>query len=122
MSSPSPSVPSPAVLPPEQGHAALAHFALTPRTRLLIIDHITSPTAIVFPAKEIVRTAHAAKVPVLVDGAHAPGQIALDVPDIGADWYTGNAHKWFFAPRGCGVLWTARQWQEITRPAVLSHG
>ncbi|HEY1638015.1 MAG TPA: aminotransferase class V-fold PLP-dependent enzyme [Rhizomicrobium sp.] len=96
--------------------------ALTQRTRLLIVDHITSPTAIVFPAKEIVRTAHAAKVPVLVDGAHAPGQIALDVPDIGADWYTGNAHKWFFAPRGCGLLWTARQWQEITRPAVLSHG
>jgi isopenicillin-N epimerase len=96
--------------------------ALTARSRLLIVDHITSPTAIVFPAKEIVRVAHAAGVPVLVDGAHAPGQIALDAPDIGADWYTGNAHKWFFAPRGCGLLWTARGWQEITRPAVLSHG
>lgn len=96
--------------------------ALRPRTKLLVVDHITSPTAIVFPAKEIVRAAHAAGVPVLVDGAHAPGQIALDVPDIGADWYTGNAHKWFFAPRGCGLLWTSRQWQQITRPAVLSHG
>lgn len=96
--------------------------ALTERTRLLIVDHITSPTAIVFPAKEIVRAAHAAGVPVLVDGAHAPGQIPLDIPDIGADWYTGNAHKWFFAPRGCGLLWTAPRWQEITRPAVLSHG
>jgi isopenicillin-N epimerase len=96
--------------------------AFTPRTRLLIVDHITSPTATVFPVKEIVCAARAAGVPVLVDGAHAPGQIALDVPDIGADWYTGNAHKWFFAPRGCGLLWTARRWQEITRPAVLSHG
>jgi isopenicillin-N epimerase len=96
--------------------------AFTTRTRLLLIDHVTSPTAIVFPVHEIVRAAHAAGVAVLVDGAHAPGQIELDVPAIEADWYTGNAHKWFFAPRGCGVLWTAPKWQELTRPAVLSHG
>jgi isopenicillin-N epimerase len=96
--------------------------ALTNRTRLLVIDHITSPTAIVFPVKKIVEAAHAAGVAVLVDGAHAPGQVELDVPAIGADWYTGNAHKWFFAPRGCGLLWTAPKWQAITRPAVLSHG
>lgn len=96
--------------------------AITARTRLLIVDHITSPTAIVFPVKDIVRLAHKAGVPVLVDGAHAPGQIALDVLDIGADWYTGNAHKWLFAPRGCGLLWTAPDRQGTTRPAVLSHG
>src|SRR6185312_12669806 len=96
--------------------------ALTDRTRLLVVDHITSPTAIVFPVHEIVQAAHAAGVPVLVDGAHAPGQVEFDVPTVGADWYTGNAHKWFFAPRGCGLLWTASKWQEITRPAVLSHG
>ncbi|HEY1962084.1 MAG TPA: aminotransferase class V-fold PLP-dependent enzyme [Rhizomicrobium sp.] len=96
--------------------------AFSSRTRLLVVDHITSPTAIVFPIAEIVQAARAAGVPVLVDGAHAPGQVELDVPALGADWYTGNAHKWFFAPRGCGLLWTAPQWQEITRPAVLSHG
>jgi isopenicillin-N epimerase len=96
--------------------------AFTARTRLLVIDHITSPTAFVFPVREIVQAAHAAGAAVLVDGAHAPGQIEFDVTDIGADWYTGNAHKWFFAPRGCGILWTAPEWQELTRPAVLSHG
>ena len=96
--------------------------AFTERTRLLVVDHITSPTAIVFPIVEIVRAARAAGIPVLVDGAHAPGQVPLDVPALGADWYTGNAHKWFFAARGCGLLWTAPRWQEITRPAVLSHG
>jgi isopenicillin-N epimerase len=96
--------------------------AFTERTRLLVIDHITSPTAIVFPVAQIVRLAHDAGIPVLVDGAHGPGHLDLDVPAIGADWYTGNAHKWFFAPRGCGLLWTTTVQQDITRPAVLSHG
>jgi len=92
------------------------------RTRLVVVDHITSPTAIIFPVEQMVQLAHEAGAAVLVDGAHAPGHIELDVPAIGADWYTGNAHKWFFALRGCGLLWTAPRWQEITRPAVLSHG
>jgi isopenicillin-N epimerase len=96
--------------------------AFTERTRLLVIDHITSPSAIVFPVKQIVKAAHDAGIAVLVDGAHAPGHVELDVPAVCADWYTGNAHKWFFAPRGCGLLWTARKWQAVTRPAVLSHG
>jgi isopenicillin-N epimerase len=96
--------------------------AFTDRTRLIVVDHITSPTAIIFPAAAIATAAHSAGIPVLVDGAHAPGHITLDVPSIGADWYTGNAHKWFFAPRGCGLLWTARDWQNLTRPAALSHG
>ena len=95
---------------------------LGPRTRLLVIDHITSATALVFPVRAIAERARAAGVPVLVDGAHAPGQIALDVPSLGVDWYTGNAHKWFFAPRGCAVLWTRPERQARTRPAVLSHG
>jgi isopenicillin-N epimerase len=93
-----------------------------PCTRLLVVDHITSQTATVFPIRRIAEIARAAGVPLLVDGAHAPGQIALDVPSLGADWYTGNAHKWMFAPRGCGVLWTRPERQVVTRPAVLSHG
>jgi isopenicillin-N epimerase len=96
--------------------------ALGPRTRLLVVDHITSATAAILPVREIAQLARAAGVPLLIDGAHAPGQITLDVPAIGADWYTGNAHKWLFAPRGCGLLWTAPARQDLTRPAVLSHG
>ena len=95
---------------------------LNARTKLLVIDHITSATAIVFPVAQIVEAAKRASIPVLVDGAHAPGQIALDVPALGADWYTGNAHKWLFAPKGCGLLWTAPAQQAVTRPTVLSHG
>jgi isopenicillin-N epimerase len=96
--------------------------ALQPRTRLLVVDHITSATAAILPVRRIAALARAAGVPILVDGAHAPGQLPLDVTEIGADWYTGNAHKWLFAPRGCGLLWTAPKRQAITRPAVLSHG
>lgn len=96
--------------------------AFTPRTRLLVVDHITSATATAFPVQRIVARARAAGIAVLVDGAHATGQIALDVPAIGADWYTANAHKWLFAPRGCGLLWTAPDRQRQTLPAVLSHG
>jgi isopenicillin-N epimerase len=96
--------------------------AFGPRTRLLIVDHITSATAMVLPVRRIVEHAHKMGIPVLVDGAHAPGQLALDVPAIGADWYTGNAHKWLFAPRGCGLLWTDPSRQKATLPAILSHG
>jgi len=96
--------------------------AFTPQTKLLIVDHITSPTAIVFPVARIARLARERGIAVLVDGAHAPGHIDIDVNAIGADWYTGNAHKWLFAPRGCGLLWTAPHRQRLTLPAVLSHG
>jgi len=96
--------------------------ALGPRTRLLVIDHITSATAVIFPVRRLVDLAHGMGIPVFLDGAHAPGQIALDVPTVGADWYTGNAHKWLFTPRGCGLLWTTPSRQSETFPAVLSHG
>jgi len=92
------------------------------RTRLLVIDHITSATAIVFPVSQIVKAAHARGIAVLVDGAHVPGHLPLNVEAIDADWYTGNAHKWLFAPRGCGLLWTAPERQAQTLPVVLSHG
>ncbi|HTQ13770.1 MAG TPA: aminotransferase class V-fold PLP-dependent enzyme [Rhizomicrobium sp.] len=108
-----------------EGDAAVVEAiasAFSPRTRLLVVDHITSATATVFPVRQIAARARAAGIAVLVDGAHAPGQVPLDVPAIGADWYTGNAHKWLFAPRGCGLLWTAPSRQPQTLPAVLSHG
>lgn len=96
--------------------------AITTSTRLLVIDHITSAMATIFPVARIARAAKEAGIAVLVDGAHVPGHLPLDVPSLGVDWYTGNAHKWLFAPRGCGVLWTAPERQPHTFPPVLSHG
>ncbi len=115
-------VPLPAISHGDDAIVEAIAAALTDRSRLLIVDHITSATATLFPVARIVERAHRAGVAVMVDGAHAPGQIALDVPAIGADWYTGNAHKWLFAPRGCGILWTAKSRQAQTLPATLSHG
>lgn len=96
--------------------------AFTQDTRLLVIDHITSAMATIFPVARIARLAKDAGIAVLVDGAHVPGHLPLDVPSLGVDWYTGNAHKWLFAPRGCGVLWAAPSRQPQTFPPVLSHG
>jgi isopenicillin-N epimerase len=112
----------PAVIESDEEVLERIECALTPKTRLLIVDHITSASATIFPVRRIAASARSRCVPVLIDGAHAPGQLALDVPRLAADWYTGNAHKWLFAPRGCGLLWTAPERQATTRPAVLSHG
>ena len=94
--------------------------AITPRTRLAVIDHITSGSAIVLPVQRIVAACHAAGVEVLIDGAHAPGQVDLDLTAIGADWYVGNCHKWLCAPKGCGFLHARRQ--EGLHPGTISHG
>jgi isopenicillin-N epimerase len=96
--------------------------ALTPRTRLAVIDHITSQTALVLPVAAIVAECHARGVPVLVDGAHAPGSLALDIPSIGADWYVANLHKWAHAPRACGILWAAPGRQRDLHHPVVSWG
>ena len=96
--------------------------ALTERTRILIVDHITSETALVLPLAEIAARCRAKGVPVLVDGAHAPGAIALDIPALGVDWYTGNLHKWAWSPRSCGVLWCAPARQPALHPPVISWG
>lgn len=94
---------------------------LSDRTRLLVIDHITSPTALVFPVETIVAECAARGIDVLVDGAHAPGMIPLDVTRIGAAYYTGNLHKWAFAPRGAAFLWVRPDLQDRIHPAVVSH-
>lgn len=93
-----------------------------PRSRLLLIDHITSPTGLVLPIEPVVRAWEEAGVPVLVDGAHAPGQIPLSLDTLGASWYTGNLHKWVCAPKGAAFLHTRRDHQPETFPAVVSHG
>jgi len=92
------------------------------KTRLLVIDHITSPTGLILPVKEIAALARERGVPVLVDGAHAPGQIPLDIGKLGVDWYTGNCHKWLFAPKGSGFLWASPRAQPGLHPLAISHG
>ncbi|HEY5339015.1 MAG TPA: aminotransferase class V-fold PLP-dependent enzyme [Rhizomicrobium sp.] len=112
----------PAIIESEDQVVEIVTRHFTANTKLLIIDHITSPTAAVFPVARIAKAARAAGAATLVDGAHAVGQVVVDVEAIGADWYTGNAHKWLFAPKGCGLLWTAPSRQGSTLPVILSHG
>lgn len=95
--------------------------AAQPGTPLAIVDHITSGTSLVQPVAEIVAMCRNRGVPVLVDGAHAPGMLDLRVDSIGADWYAGNLHKWVGAPSGAGFLWTAPQHRKRTRPLAASH-
>jgi isopenicillin-N epimerase len=94
--------------------------ALTPRTKIAIFDHITSPTALLMPLMDLISACRTRGVPVLVDGAHAPGQIALDIPALNADWYVANLHKWYFVPRGCGFLWAAPSRSSGLIPNILS--
>jgi isopenicillin-N epimerase len=96
--------------------------ALTSRTRLAILDHVSSESALVLPLAELATICHARGVPVLGDGAHAPGAIALDLRSLGVDWYTANLHKWAWAPRSCGILWATRERQPSLHPVVISWG
>ena len=95
--------------------------AITPRTRFATFDHVSSAGATVMPVRELAAICRDAGVPVAIDGAHAPGMLALDVPALGVDWYVGNLHKWAFAPRGTGVIWCAPQHQAQLHPVALSH-
>ena len=93
---------------------------VTNRTRLAVIDHIASPTGLIFPIEEIVSELEP-DIPVLVDGAHGPGQVQLNLNDLGASWYTGNLHKWVCAPKGSGFLRTRADRIDETVPTVISH-
>lgn len=96
--------------------------AIGPRTRLAVVDHITSQSALVLPLAEIAAACHARGVAVLADGAHAPGAIPLDIASLGVDWYVANLHKWLWVPRSSGILWVPDERQQGLHPPVISWG
>jgi isopenicillin-N epimerase len=106
---------------PEQIVAAVLECA-SARTRLALLDHVTSPTALVLPIARLVSRLRERGIETLVDGAHAPGMVPLALAEIGAAYYTGNAHKWLCAPKGAAFLHVRRDCQAGLHPTVISHG
>jgi len=113
-------IPFPLISSDDAVEAVLAQ--VTDRTRFCLIDHITSATALVLPISTIVREMRARGIPIFIDGAHGPGMVPLDIRAIGADFYTGNCHKWLCAPKGSAFLWVSEDWRNVIRPLVISHG
>ena len=110
--------------PPASPRAIVDHLMVrvTDRTRIALVDHVTSQTGLIFPIEEIVAELNGRGVDTLVDGAHAPGMLPLDLTRIGASYYTGNCHKWICAPKGSAFLHVRGDRQDRIRPTSISHG
>jgi isopenicillin-N epimerase len=113
------SVPLPATSRRQVASAVLT--GLSPRTRLVVVDHIASCSGMVFPVEEITAECRRQGVPVLIDGAHATGMLPLDLTELGADFWVGNLHKWMCGPKASAVLSVAPQWRATLSPLVASH-
>lgn len=90
-----------------------------PHVRFALLDHITSPTNLVLPVRELAAVCRRRGVLVMIDGAHAPGQLPLTLSELGVDWYAGNLHKWCYCPKGVAVLYTAAERQAETQSLVI---
>lgn len=118
------SIHQPMPLPMTTPEAFVERFwsAVTPRTKVISISHITSPTALIFPVQEICRRAREAGILTIIDGAHVPGQLKLDLKALGADFYSGNCHKWLCSPKGSAFLFARREHHHMIDPLVISWG
>jgi len=95
---------------------------MTDRTKVLFLSHITSPTALRFPIEPAIAEAKKRGIWTVIDGAHTPGHIPLNLDALGADFYAGNCHKWLMAPKGSAFLHVRPEWQAMINPLVISHG